>query len=419
MVRELIAKIQGKTVKNGIWLYLLQFFNTVVPLITLPYITRLLGASQYGIFTIALNIIGYLQVVVEYGFTMSATRKVALSNRDQNALGRLFSTVLISRGFLLICCAVFVCIYAALSCSAVQSNCLMIMLISLVGCSVQQNWLFQGMQEMRYISCVNMISRVISVALIFLVVKTENDLYAYCFLNSLAPLLSGLIAVFIVRKQYGVRVKKVHVREVFEELKSGWYVFTTSLSSKVFGAIGITFLGMFADSSTVGVYSAIQKIPMTIMLGWYPIAQILYPIVSQKMRDSFEEGKKFVFSIRRYVMAVFGAVSILVWIFSRTLIEIAFGQEYLCGVGWLVPILLWVLVSISNNFLGVQILLGSGHDPEYSQAFQFGVVCTLVFNLVLIYFGGGTGAAWAPLLSECVLWIMLKKKICNIQERYH
>ena len=68
---EEISRFTGKrTVKNGIWMYLLQFFNAVVPILTLPYITRVLGSAGYGVFSIAFNIVSYMQVMVEYGFGM-------------------------------------------------------------------------------------------------------------------------------------------------------------------------------------------------------------------------------------------------------------------------------------------------------------------------------------------------------------
>ena len=101
-VRDIVHKT---SFKNGVWMYLLQFFNAIVPMLTIPYITRILGAAQYGVFSMALNIVTYLQVVVEYGFGMSATRKVALFEREN--IDRLFTAVLFSRIFLLILCAVY------------------------------------------------------------------------------------------------------------------------------------------------------------------------------------------------------------------------------------------------------------------------------------------------------------------------
>ena len=88
MARISLERIRGlverPSVKNGMWMYLLQLFNTVIPLLTLPYVTRILGRDGYGLFSIALNFVGYLQVVVEYGFGMSATRKVAVRAGDDH-----------------------------------------------------------------------------------------------------------------------------------------------------------------------------------------------------------------------------------------------------------------------------------------------------------------------------------------------
>ena len=81
--------LKNNTVKNGIWLYILQFFNTVFPLLTLPYVTRILGTNGYGIFSYALNIITYLQVIVEYGFNLSGAREIAIQESEKEREGLL------------------------------------------------------------------------------------------------------------------------------------------------------------------------------------------------------------------------------------------------------------------------------------------------------------------------------------------
>lgn len=79
--------------------------------------------------------------------------------------------------------------------------------------------------------------------------------------------------------------------------------------------------------------------------------------------------------------------------------------------------LAWLIVSIDNNFWGVQNLLGSGHDKEYGEAFQIGVVATIVLNLLFIWLWGGMGAAIAPLVSELVLNILLRWKTSAIVKK--
>lgn len=413
-----LKKMTQKTVvKNGLWMYLMQIFNTVVPLLTLPYITRILGASQYGVFSIALNLLTYFQVVVEYGFGMSATRKIALTGKESTILNKTFTAVLFSRLCLLALCGSATLVYFLLSGAEKQEReCLVILMLALLGNSMQLNWFFQGIQQMQFISIISIVSRSISVLLTFLLVKDADDLLLYCLLYAVSPFINGILGIAIAHSRYGLKLIRIQVGDIVAELKEGWYVFTTQLSAKVFGAIGITFLGIFATSAEVGIYAAINKIPNMIILAWTPIAQVMYPVSSRKMKESFVTGRKFIRKVQLIIipLAVCGAV--LISAFSKPVIRIAFGEEYAAFSYWVIPMLAWLVTAINNNFWGIQTLLGSGHDKEYSRCFQIGVVCTIVLNLILIYFFKGNGACIAPFLSEVILGILLYIEIKKIEK---
>lgn len=409
MIEKLKRFIHKKAVKNGIWMYVLQFFNMVVPLLTLPYITRVLGASGYGMFSTALNIVGYLQVVVEYGFGMSATRKVAINGRKN--LNITYTCVLLGRMLLLVICAFISAIYIMFKLQDhVFCYSFLILFICLLGVCVQMNWVFQGMQDMKFISIVNIIARSISTALIFMFVRTSNDLYIYCLLYSVSPFLSGFIGLFLARKKYNLHFTHISFSDVINELKDGFYIFTTQLSGKVFGAIGVTFLSIFASSSVVGVFSAIQKIPNIMILLWTPIDQVIYPITSQYFRNGFTEGQKFIHNVRKKILPLFIMLAGIIGLFSKLIVNVLYGTEYVSFYYWLLPLLFWLVISIDNNFWGVQNLLGSGHDKEYGEAFQIGVIATILFNFIFIWFWGGIGAAFAPVASELLLNILLRYK---------
>ena len=185
---------------NGLWLYALQLFNTVIPLITIPYITRILGASQYGVFSLALNFQSYLQVAVEYGFALSATRQVSFIETDRD-LSKLFMSVMISR-FILYILSIFVTgIYIVFSNkSYVLYECIFILSVSLIGYCFQENWLFQGKQEMKFISISSIIARTLTVLYNYILIRFFN-----IFGASLAPLLSETTLFFLLFWQ----VKKV------------------------------------------------------------------------------------------------------------------------------------------------------------------------------------------------------------------
>ncbi|MCI9532383.1 MAG: flippase [Lachnospiraceae bacterium] len=408
-----------KAVQNGMWLYFLQICNTVIPLITLPYITRILGASKYGMFSIAINLVGYLQAIVEYGFGMSATRKIALLGNDEaNKLNKIFSGVLYSRIILFIFSFIISILYIKISKLPSETHiCIIILELTLIGISLQLNWLFQGKQEMKFISISSIIARSISVCGIFIFVKQPSDIFLYCLLYAFSPILVSVLGLIFACQRYQIRLVKLKLEEIIDELKSGWYVFTTQLSSKIFGAIGITFLGVFSTDADVGIYSAVQKIPYILLMVWAPVSQVLYPISSKKMSDSYLQGKKFIYKMRKYVFIVFGVIACLIALFAKIVIAFLFGKEYGVQYTIIYPLLIWVLLGINNNFWGIQLMLGSGHDKEYSRCFQLGVLCTVLFNFILIYAFKSWGAAIAPAFSEGVLAVALFKNMKKIEKR--
>lgn len=412
---DLLKRLSGKrSVKNGIWLYGLQFFNTVLPLVTLPYITRILGASQYGVFSIVLNFVSYLQVVVEYGFALSATRKVALADSNDDFRG-LFTKVICSRMLLFGICFLITIANVLIFDRPMTTNlCFLVLSASLIGYVLQENWIFQGKQEMKFISISTIIARTVTTILIFIVIKSPNDILLYCILYSLSPIIANSIGTIIAMNRYKLKFVRIRISDLIETLKSGMYVFFTQLSSKVFGAIGVTFLGIFASREDVGIYSAIYKIPYVLMLLWNPISQIIYPITSRKIVESNVDGYLYIHKLKRYCLLFFGAISILVGVFAQPITNIAFGSEYASRFYIIYPLLIWMLLGINNNFEGIQTLVGSGHDKEYSKCFQIGVIGTVAFNFILIYAFGINGAAIAPLMSEGLLGLLLYVQINKI-----
>lgn len=407
--------LKNKTFNNGIWLYLLQIFNTLIPLLTLPYVTRVLGAAEYGVFVVALNLINYFQVLVDYGFNLSATRKVALDD-NTNKLNKLFTVVFASKQLLLLISFISLIIIAwLLNYPKDQFLAITVLFLNLIGYSLQQNWLFQGLEEMKFISIVNITGRIVSLVFTFLLVNDPKDLLLYCLLYSLSPFVSGVLGLIVIKIKFNIKFVRISFKNIMNELKDGFYIFSTSFSSKIFGSIGITFLGILSNPNTVGIYSAINKIPNILMLIWLPISQIMYPISSKKFLISKEDGKKFLHKTSIVIFPVFISIGLLIAVFSKPLILILFGKEYADFYYWIFPLLFWLILSIYNNFNGIQILLANGYDKEYSKSFQIGIISTIILNFTLIYFMGGDGAALAPFISELILAVSLQwqiKKVC-------
>ena len=188
-------------------------------------------------------------------------------------------------------------------------------------------------------------------------------------------------------------------------------MFAMPLSSEVFGAVGGAFLGIVAAEGEVGIFSALQQIPNTLILCWVPVSQVIYPVSSRKFSEAWRAGRTFITRLRNTILPLFVIMSAIVCLFSRQAVSLLFGAEYVGRSYWVIPLLVWMNLSIFNAFTGVQSLLASGNDKKYSKCFQIGVAFTVLVNFVLIYLFKGDGAAFAPAISEFFLSILLIREI--------
>ena len=401
--------IKSKVFKNSIWLTILQIVNTIIPVITIPYITRMLGASEYGVFSIALNWILYFQVLVEFGFGLSGARKVALLKDDeQSKLNQLYNNIISSRIILLVISFILLNFIAFISGFNLNMYISMIILfMMIIGTTFQLTWLFQGKQDMKFITIINVISRTVSVILIFIFVKSSSNLYLYCFLYSITLLLSSIISIIIAYKKYNLKFKFSKLKEIKEEINDGKYLFASSAMTKIFSGFGITVLGMISTTSITGIYAAIYKIPYILTMFFLPVSQAIYPYNSSLFKDGFNKGIKSTKKIFMPIFIFFLIPSIIIILFRTLIVNILFGNEYNSYSIIVIPLVLQFLFAIFNNFIGIQILVASGNQKKYSKALLIGCIAIVIFNVILGKLYDIYGIALASVTSEVLLTIAL------------
>lgn len=413
-MNEYIKKIvNNSVVYNGLWLMILQGVNTILPMITIPYITRILGAEGYGIFSAAQNWIFYLQVIVEYGFGLWGARKVALiKDDDTEEISEIFSEILNARIILCILSFILMCTISAIANISIDRFiCQIILYAMIIGSMLQLIWLFQGKENMKPITIINIISRIISVLLIFIFVKNKSDIYAYTFFYSITYIISALLTIRVAKKKYNIRYIHVGIGSIFTVLKEAWYIFLSSALIKVFSGIALSILTIVSSNYYIGVYSAIYKIPYILVMAFSPISQALYPSISKKYKSSFNEGVKFVEKITLPIVALFTIISTVIILLKDIIVKIAFGSEYVLYSSIIFFLLIQTIFAIYNNFLGVQTLVASGNQKNYSRAFsRAAIFMGSIYLLVFILFDGEKAlyaVSIGSAISESILTIFL------------
>lgn len=408
MIGYIRSILRSKVAKNSLWLFVLQIANTVLPLITVPYVTRILGKAGYGEYSLVYNWITYCQVVVEYGFVMSGARRVAIHTEDTDYINKVFSRIISARVILFFLSLIGVIIAALVRGLRVdQIQNLLVLMTIVLSVVFQMNWVYQGMQQMRFITIVNVIGRLTSVGLIFLFIHHDNQVLLYCLFYSFTFILSSLIGMVIAVKKYKLKYNFPGLSNIFEEMKDGWHLFTSAAVSRLFGSIGVTILGIFATVESVGGYSAVYKIPFIMTMCFSPIGQALYPYMSK----TFASDKKKAMSVQRKIfipiMLIFVCLGIVVIIMRNIAVLILNGEEYLPYSNLVILMIPQMIFGIINNFLGVQSLVASGCQKQYSRAIIFSIAVLLSLNLILCPKFEIYGTATAALVSEIVLSVML------------
>lgn len=397
--------LKSKVFSNGIYLYILQIFNTVLPLITLPYITRILGDSQYGVFSKTFNYITYCQALVEYGFALAGARKVSLCDSKAER-DKVFSNIVYSKMLLTLASFLVVVVLSfTIIKDSTQAMCLFILSLLFVAEIFNQTWLLQGMQYMRPIMLISVISRTVSTIFIFIFVKDSNDLLLYALLFVGTNVITSLLGTVIVVKKFEVRFVRLKIDEIKLALKDAWPLFTTSFASKVCSGFAITALGFFCSDAIIGGYSAVQKIPYMLVMIFAPLGQVIYPFICRLYADDLAKGVRTLKLIALVVLGgcLFGVVLII--ILKDWLINLVLGAEYIQYANLIIPLACWLFLSITNNFLGIQTLVARGFQKQYSRCFLISIIVLVALNLILGYFFGAMGAAFATMLGELVLTV--------------
>lgn len=402
----MIKKIlKSKIFANGVYLYILQIFNMIIPPLTLPYITRILGDSQYGVFSKILNYVTYCQTLVEYGFTLAGARKMPLCNSVEER-NKIFSSITYSKILLtVIAYSVVIVLTFTITNNSMQKTCMFILSLILLAEAFTQTWIFQGMQYMRPIMLVSVISRTISTVCMFIFVKNADHLLLYTSLYVSTNLITALLGTIIVMKKFQIRFTSINKSELFFTLKDGWSLFTTSFASKLCSGFAITALGFFCTDAIIGGYSAVQKIPYILVMMFAPIGQAIYPFICRLYADNIDKGIKFLKLSASIVLCVCMIGVVIIVILKDLLINFVFGEDYLCYSELIIPLAIWMFFSITNNFLGVQTLIARGYQKQYSQCFLISIVVLVILCLVLGYVAGAMGVATATLIGELVLTV--------------
>lgn len=296
MVRKVLRKLKSKDGKvlfeNMISLASIQLVGLLLPLITLPYVVRVLGFSNYGIIALASSLVAYFQSFTDYSFRITATRDVTVHKHSISRLNVIFSKVIIVRTiFLALSLLVIAIIITTYPPFYEQRLVFLYASISLAGYVLFPEWFFQGIEKMRYITFLNIGVRILFTLGIFIFIKEPDDYWKYPLLNSLGQVIAGAVGVYVLFKKYGIRFIWLGVRPVVQTIKQNFAVFINQFLPTLYNNTTTFLLGLIMGNFAIGVFDATRKVVELGVTLQNVVSRVFFPYLNRKRR-AFTKYKK-------------------------------------------------------------------------------------------------------------------------------
>ena len=389
--------------KNVLYTTFLTGANYIFPLITYPYISRILGPANIGANEFALRIVGYFLLFASLGVTTKGTREVAKSKQSKEECSKTFSSILIlnilSTIFILVVYGI--CIYSVASFQRVKPL-LLIGSIQIAFTPFLIEWLYKGMEDFPYITKRSLAVRVLYVISIFIFVKTEEDLLKYFTLTILSMILNAIFNWEHKRKYVRFTIKGLNFKKYIKPYFTfGLYALLTSM----YISFNVLFLGIVSTNIEVGYYSAATKLFSVILAFFTSFSAVMMPRMSNMLANHDNESIRCLIFKSFELLYPIALTAILIGeFFAPQIILILSGPGYEGAISPFRIILPLIFVIGTEQILIVQILTPMGKDKAVLINSIVGSICGLVLNFAIVPQLGCTGSAIVWIGSEVAVF---------------
>lgn len=384
-------KVLEKIIKNKLlfenfgYLSLLQIVLMVTPLIYYPYLIRVLGAENYGLVIFMQSIIAFFNILINFGLNIFSTKDVAINRNDINKLSEIFSIVLIIKIVLFFLGLIILLIF----CNYIpffQKNALLSFVCYSISISeiLFPVWFYQGIEKMKYITIINVISKIIITVSIFLIIHQSRDYILFPILLSIGGLIGGLISLFLCFKVEKIVFKFIDFRTLLNYGRRSFPFFVSRISAVFAIQVNSILIGSFVGLSQVAYYDLAKKIIELFKIPNSLINQTVYPKIARE-RDIIFVKKTFnwrlILSLILYFILVFSGEYIVNLIGGREMLEVT-------NLLWIFAIL--IPLTCITYYLGSTVLVSFNYENIFNRSVIFSTLFYLIMSICLYIIDGIT-----------------------------
>ncbi|CQG96094.1 flippase [Yersinia enterocolitica] len=402
--------------RNIFSLLLLQGSNYIIPLLTLPYLTRVLGVEGFGVYSLTLSLAQYFVILIDFGFNLSASKKIAEHQDDPEYISKIFFETLISKSILCLVSIVIVVLLLATNSHAVIQRELIYTVLMLIGTTLMPVWFFQGIEKLSVVTNLMIVAKLSMLPLFFIFVHSDADVKYAVMIQSSMNLLAGIIAIIYIYRNKLVRAVSFSSLRVAYTLKDSFPIFCATLSISLYTMSTTIIIGIFSNVYEVSIFTAADRVKGAILGVFLVLGNAFYPRINSLLVNKKEEAYALIRKIFYWQGALCIIITIFVIAFSKLITQIMFGHEYSEVSNLLVLFSPVYLLVIQSTVLGNYILLPHGHKKSYTILPMISAVIHIPLCAYLASMYGAWGGVLSIIFIEtlsfiCLILILKRKKL--------
>ena len=369
--------------KESIYLYLIQASNFIIPLVTLPYLTKVLGLSSLGKLGIAQSIFFFIGFIVDFGFTYSAARDISLSN-DAEEKNKIFINIQFLRLLIFVLIALVSSIFV-LTLNSSENELYLIAIFSSISFVLIPAWYFNGISSNSILALYTLLFKVLMLIPIFLFVKDESDYVIAFIVQNASLIILGVIIISYIKIKEKIRIKieYLNIHYSLKKLSEGFDTFSGSAISIIY-TTGVPFIIKLAlGDYWVGVYVLVEKIVSILKQMFTPIMQACYSKICKLYEsDSYREINK----LNKIILSIYFFLVVVAMIFNYCfgdfIIEKFFGNQKILIEYIFYSIVLQFIVGCSLILIyGNIIPAGGGYLLK-----KIYIISAIIFSMLIFCF---------------------------------
>lgn len=396
-------------------LSVLQMANYLIPLLTIPFLTRVLGIEAFGKIALVQVTMQFCILLADYGFSWSTTSQIAARRHDNAFVSRTFIATWAAQ-WLLLLLTVSLLYLSTLTVPFLQqdSHLYLIGLLFILGHVLFPMWLLQGLERLMAAAVIQLIGRLLTLPLLFILVSSPRDIEIAIVIIGIAPVVTGLTCLLWIRQQQLVQWQPINIADISSALREGGGLFLSKISISGYAQLIPMLIGILSGPAAIAYFSLADRARRAVQSLLLPLSQAMFPRMSHLFSNEPDQARRMLRLSLVITLAVSVSASLGLWFGAHWIILLLGGEEFLPAtqvLRWLafVP----VVVGLSNIF-GTQIMIPNKMTTAFNLILAGCAAIGLIIAVPLILGFAEIGGALALLATEIavtalMLIILIKK----------